>query len=74
MLPCYPAFNSNFSEDVLIPEKIKIKTEVQNIRFVDISSSSEKPALPKREIISPKKMIQREIIKPPAEENGKTTE
>lgn len=62
-LPCYEPISTDFSEDVMKPEKIKIETEVQNIRFVDISSHS-KPALPVKEIISPTKRVEREIISP----------
>ena len=72
LLPSYPVADNNFNEDVLIPEKIKIRTEVQNIRFVDISSSNIKPELPKREIIAPRKEVKRELITPPAEEKDIT--
>lgn len=65
LLPCYEAIDSSFSEDVLIPEKIRIKTETENIRFIDISSNA-KPKLPVREIIKAEKMLQREIISPPS--------
>ena len=65
LLPCYEAIDSSFSEDVLIPEKIRIKTETENIRFIDISSNA-KPKLPVREIIKAEKTLQREIISPPS--------
>lgn len=63
LLPCYEVIDSSFSEDVLIPEKIRIKTETENIRFIDISSNA-KPKLPVREIIKAEKTLQREIISP----------
>lgn len=69
LLPCFPAINNNFSEDVLIPEKIEIKAQVQNIKFVDVYSNV-KPALPKREIISPKYEVKREVIAPPMNINN----
>ncbi len=64
ILPCFPEINYYFSDDVLRPEKIEIKPQVENIKFVDISSSS-KPILPKREIIEPHREVKREIIAPP---------
>lgn len=63
-LPRYAAICNHYSEDVLIPEKIRIKTETQNIKFVDISSNA-KSSLPKREIIKPEHKIVREVITPP---------
>ena len=70
LLPCYTPENYRFSEDVFLPEKIRIKTEVQNIRFVDVSSNSPKPELPVKEIIAPENKVKRELITPPAEENN----
>lgn len=63
ILPCYPAIDLNYSEDVFLPEKISVTVPVQNIKFVDVSSNT-KQELPKREIISPIKEVHREIITP----------
>ncbi len=64
LLPCYAKIDNSYSEDVFLPEKIKIEKITPKIEFVDVYSNV-KPSLPRKEIISPKKEVKREVITPP---------